>query len=92
MKYAFTRHQVPRGSRPDGETYDRIYLIKRVSVLRATYQIRLLAFFALEKNKKLVLCVPKECIFHSSLKDLIGSVPAVIKREVLHPADEGSSI
>ncbi len=69
-----------------------MYLIKSVSVLRATYQIRLLAFFALEQNKKLVLSVPKECVFHRTLKDLIKSVPAVIKREVLLPADEGESI
>ena len=91
MKYAYTRHQVPRGSRPDAETYDRMYLIKRLSVLRATYQVRLLAYSAVEQNKKLILSVPKECVFHGTLKDLVKSVPAVIKREVLLPADEGKS-
>jgi hypothetical protein len=81
MDLKYTSHQVPRGSRPDAETFDRLYLIKKVSVLRATYQIRLLAFFAQEKNKNLVLKVPRECEFHSSLKGLIRILKNTIQRE-----------
>jgi hypothetical protein len=46
MDYKLTRHQVARGSRPDVEKFNRMYLIKNVGVLRATYQIRLLAYLA----------------------------------------------
>jgi hypothetical protein len=83
MELKFTRHQVPRGSRPDAETSDSIYLIKNVTVLRATYQIRLLAFKALESHKKLFLKVPLTCKFHSTLKSLIKTTGKIIKREEL---------
>jgi hypothetical protein len=64
----YTRHQVPRGSLPDAETIDKIYLIKNVSMFRATYQVKLLAFKATQTHKKLVLTVPRACQFHTSLK------------------------
>lgn len=81
MKIMYTRHQVPRGTRPDAEAMGNIYLIKNVSMLRATYQVRLLAFKAVEERKRLVLKVPKSCQFHSSLKALIRSTGSTIKRE-----------
>jgi hypothetical protein len=83
MQYHYTRHQVPRGSCPDAETIDKIYLIKNVSMLRATYQVRLLAFKATESRKKLMLKVPKTCQFHASLKELIKTTTPTIKREDL---------
>ena len=83
MELKYTRHQVPRGSRPDAETIDKIYLIKNVSILRATYQIRLLVFKAMESHKKLILKVPQLCQFHASLKDLIKMNGKTIKRENL---------
>lgn len=83
MEMKYTRHQVPRGSRPDAETIDRIYLIKNVTMLRATYQIRLLAFKAVETHKKLVLRVPPACQFHATLKGLIKTTGKAIKREDL---------
>ncbi|WP_408891318.1 hypothetical protein ACJ2CR_16940 [Myxococcus faecalis] len=81
MTLKYTRHQVPRGTRPDAETNDKLYLIKSVSILRATYQIRLLAFRAVEIRKRLVLVVPKHCKFHSSLKTLIRTTGRTIQRE-----------
>lgn len=81
MDFKYTRHQVPRGTRPDAETSDKLYLIKNASVLRATYQIRLLALRAVELRKKLVLRVPKSCKFHPSLKTLIRTTGNTIKRE-----------
>ena len=81
MKFNYTRHQVARGSRPDAETGEKNYLIKNVSVLRATYQIRLLAFAAVESRKKLILKVPKSCQFHTTLKDLIKTSGTTIRRE-----------
>ncbi|MCK8500173.1 MULTISPECIES: hypothetical protein [Myxococcus] len=83
MTFKYTRHQVPRGTRPDAEINDKLYLIKKVSVLRATYQIRLLAFRAVEIRKRLVLVVPKHCKFHSSLKTLIRTTGRTIQREAM---------
>jgi hypothetical protein len=77
----YTRRQVPRGTRPDAETIDTIYLIKNVSNLRATYQIRLLAFKAVKEHKKLAIRVPKPCRFGKSLKGLITITGKTIKRE-----------
>ena len=68
---------------PDAETIDKIYLIKRVSVLRATYQVRLLVLKAIQTHKKLVLKVPRTCQFHTSLKELIKLTGRTIKREDL---------
>ena len=83
MRFLYTRHQVPRGARADAVARDRLYLIKKVKTLRATYQIRLLAFEATEKKQKLVLKVPAECTFDRSLKNLIKSIPSTIVRERL---------
>ena len=83
MELKYTRHQVPRGVRPDAETNDKIYLIKNVLILRATYQVRLLLFFAKERHKKLILKVPQACKFHNSLKALIKLCGNAVKREDL---------
>lgn len=77
----YTPHQVPRGARPDAETSDKIYLIKQVSQLHLTYQIRLLTFKAVETRKKLILKVPKTCVFHSSLKEFTRLTGKTIERE-----------
>ena len=65
-----TKRHVARGARPDAEVNNRIYLIKNVSELRATYQIRLLLYRAVQENTKLVLDVPKSCVLSSPLKAL----------------------
>lgn len=83
MDIKYTRHQVPRGSRPDAETIDKIYLVKNVTMLRATYQVQILAFKAVESHKKLVLKVPPSCQFHPSLKRLMKTTGKTIKREDL---------
>ena len=41
MNYRYTTHQVARGAFPDAQKNDEIYLFKRISTLRATYQIEL---------------------------------------------------
>jgi hypothetical protein len=81
MEPKYTQHQVPRGTRPDSETLDKIYLIKNVSTLRATYQIKLLAFKAVKSHKKLMLKVPKHCRFQDSLQEMIMLSGKNIKRE-----------
>jgi hypothetical protein len=76
-----TKHQMPRGTMADGEKFNRLYLIKNVTSLRATYQIRLLAFRAVTEGLKLVLKVPSACEFQPSLLDLIKKTENAILRE-----------
>lgn len=81
MKLRYTRHQVPRATRADGEAHDKLVLAKRVSTLRATYQIRLLAFRAVEERKKLVIIVPEHCVIHPTLRALVKELPKTIHIE-----------
>lgn len=81
MNSTTTRHQVARGTRADAEAFNKMYLIKNVSTLRATYQIRLLAFKAVDEGKKLVLRVPIACKFDKSLNELINTCGSSILRE-----------
>jgi hypothetical protein len=37
MQFKYTKHQVARGALPDAQFGDKIYLVKKVSRLRATY-------------------------------------------------------
>ena len=76
-----TRHQVARGARADAEAFNKMYLIKNVSTLRATYQIRLLAFKAVDSGTKLVLRVPYACEFDHTLNELIKTCGDSILRE-----------
>ena len=66
MHFKNTRHQVARSAMPDAESFNRMYLVKNVSKLRATYQIKLLAFRAVEEKKKLIINVPAACEFDRS--------------------------
>jgi hypothetical protein len=72
-----------RGVQPDAETPDKVYLFKNVSILRATYQIRLLALGAAAIGKSLILKVPPACRFDHALDGLIQAMPDVIHREDL---------
>lgn len=71
MEFRQTRRQVARGARPDAESYDKLFLFKNVSELRATYQIRLLLYRAIQEGKRLVIDVPKASKIHPSLKSLV---------------------
>ena len=68
MDFRYTQHQVARGSRPDLERNDAMFLLKNVTHLRLTYQIRLLTFRAMDFKKKLVIRVPKGCLISQELK------------------------
>lgn len=81
MDYKNTRHQIARSAMPDAESFNRMYLVKNVSRLRATYQIRLLAYRAAEAKKKLIIRVPTFCEFDRSLLDLIKRCKGSIVRE-----------
>jgi len=77
----YTEHQVARSAKPDGDKFNVMYLIKNVQKLRATYQIRLLAFRAVDKKMKLVLRVPASCEFTTPLQDLIKHCGKAVFRE-----------
>jgi len=65
----------------DGEKFNKLYLIKNVRSLRATYQVRLLAYRAVTEGLKLVLLVPASCAFQPSLLALIKKSGNAILRE-----------
>lgn len=65
-----TKHQVARRARPDAETHDRLYLLKKVGSLRATYQIRALLQRAEQARMRLVLRVPRACTLAPDLAAL----------------------
>ncbi|HEV3418168.1 MAG TPA: hypothetical protein VG056_15190 [Pirellulales bacterium] len=64
-------NQVPRGTLADAEANETSYLFKRTSTLRLTYQIRLLAFRAIQSRQKLVIQVPIHCQIQPPLQDLV---------------------
>lgn len=79
MDFKYTKHQVARGALPDVELHDKIILIKRCSELRLTYQIRLLAYLAQQKHKKLVIELPKGAKVHKSLNGFRNQMAKIIE-------------
>lgn len=78
FQFKNTRHQTPRGARSDAEQGNRIYLLKNVSLLYATYQVKLLAYRALKEGKQLVIKVPKHGERGESLKLFMKENPNLI--------------
>lgn len=76
-----TQHQKPRGTRPDGKTEDAFYLVKRVVSLEATYQVRLLTYFAVRDSKTLVIVAPTNFSPAPSLKALMERTGSTIRIE-----------
>ncbi len=89
MDFRYTKNQVARGTRPDSETYDKFYLIKIVSEMRATYQVRLLTYFALQRKKQLIIEVPKHCKIHKSLREFQREFSNLIKIKRIKKAKNG---
>ncbi len=83
MKFRYTRHQVARGAMADAVVDGNQFLIKNVMMLRATYQIRLLAYLASTTRKKVVLMLPRDAVYHSSLRDLVAEHPQLFERREL---------
>jgi hypothetical protein len=79
--YKYTRHQVPRVRRADAETDRALYLFKNVSVMHATYQVRLLAYFAAISGRKLIIQVPRYCRKGDTLAQLMKQQPQLIQLE-----------
>jgi hypothetical protein len=81
MDFFYTRHQTPRGAKPDKQIGDAIYLIKNVSELRLTYQIKMLAYMGYTKHKRLVIQLPKKTKIHPSLKEFIEEFSGFVRIE-----------
>jgi len=81
VEYRYTRHQVARGTRADAERNDAFFLLKNVSSLRLTYQIRLLAFRAKEAGRKLVIRIPSTCKLHPTLREFQKEHSKVLRIE-----------
>jgi hypothetical protein len=76
-----TRQQKLRGTRPDAASAQALYLIKNVSELRLTYQIRLLTYAAQQQGKVLIVQLPSEATIHPSLGEFVHRFPSLIKIE-----------
>jgi hypothetical protein len=63
-----TRHQTARGTRPDGARGHEWILVKDVSLMRLTYQIKLLTYFASQKRLTLSVYVPGDAEVHADLR------------------------
>ena len=81
MEFSYTKHQTLRGARADAEVGDKFYLIKSASLLRLTYQIKMLTYMAQTRKKKLIIRLPKTAKIHDSLKQFIASADGLIKIE-----------
>ena len=81
MQYRYTKQRLPRGAFPDAESRDKMLLLKNVSSLRLTYQVRLLTLRASDASKKLLIKVPRDCRIHPSLKDFASRFAEVVQIE-----------
>ncbi|CAN7307427.1 hypothetical protein [Knoellia sp. LjRoot47] len=74
-----TSGQVPRGARPDAVKDNWPHLIKNVSRLRCTYQIRVLTALAEDAGQRLVVVVPKGTRLSRDLTQFIRDHKASIR-------------
>jgi hypothetical protein len=79
--YRYTKHQVARGTRADAQKAMAYYLFKNVRILHATYQIRLLTYFAWKDGKKLIVRVPSVCRKSESLRQFVREYGKLIRVE-----------
>jgi len=56
-----TKDGRPRGTQCDAVNDFGLYLIKNVSIIYPTYQIRMLTYFASRESKRLIIRVPESC-------------------------------
>ena len=79
--FRMTRHQVPRSALPDARIGNDLVLLKNVSSLGATYQIRLLVYQAAKSGGRLIVQVPNHCRLQPTLLALIGEAGRLLKIE-----------
>jgi hypothetical protein len=72
VDFRYTGRQVARGSRPDAsDGGGEFYLLKRVTRLRLTYQIRLLTFMAQQAGGHLTIRVPRGTRTSADLREFL---------------------
>jgi hypothetical protein len=81
MVYRTPRRQAARGSRPDATDGSSWYLIKKVTHLRLTYQIKLLTFAAGESGARLIIRVPVGCQVSAPLLEFLETHRARVTLE-----------
>jgi len=81
VEFVYTRHQTPRGARPDADVGGKLYLLKSASQLRLTYQIKMLSHMAQTGGKKLIIQLPKTARVHPCLRTFIRDSDGLIKIE-----------
>ena len=79
--FRYTSHQVPRGSRPDAVSGRDWYLFKNVSLLRLTYQLRLLTLLASEEGSRLHVRVPEGYRLSADMRDFARGHKRVLRIE-----------
>jgi hypothetical protein len=79
VDYRYTRHQVARGARPDAADGGSWVLLKWVSELHLTYQIRLLTFAAAQERARLTIKVPKRCRLSPPLSEFLKQHKRLVK-------------
>lgn len=76
-----TERQMPRSARADAEIGEKLYLIKNVSRLRLTYQIRLLTYAAQTRKMKLIIRLPRAASVDASLERFLVRFSSLIQIE-----------
>ena len=80
-EFVYTKYQTPRGAKPDAEVGDKLYLIKNVSMMRLTYQVKLLTYLARRDEKKLIVQLPRHSKVSASLRDFVHNFRDVVRIE-----------
>jgi hypothetical protein len=79
--YRYTKHQVARGTRADAERNGAFYLFKNCTLLRLTYQIRLLAYTAASRCGKLIIQIPRQCAIDPNLEEFQKEHSKIVRIE-----------
>jgi len=66
---------------PDAENATALYLLKNVSEMRLTYQVKLLAYMAHTRGKRLYIRLPSKAKLHDTLRDYVCERDGLVKIE-----------
>ena len=81
VEFRYTSSQVARGARPDAVSGSKAWLLKYVSCLRLTYQIRLLTFLATERGERLIIRVPRRTRLSTDLRAFVRDHRSTLRVE-----------
>lgn len=81
LKVKYTKKPSLRGTMPDGQKNNQVFIFKFSSTLNLTYQIKLLAFMCHEKNFTLVISVNKNCVIKPKLNEFLSKFADFVELE-----------